>query len=53
MGLGIAQPTARLMSRLGLLLRAKSLHAKAERLYSRALAITGASFGPYHPTITV
>jgi hypothetical protein len=48
---GIAEPTARLMSQLGLLLDAKSLHAQAEPLHRRALAIDEASFGPDDPTV--
>jgi tetratricopeptide (TPR) repeat protein len=46
---GIAEPTAWLMNQLGLLFRTKSLHAQAEPLYRRALAIAEASFGPDHP----
>jgi len=40
---GIVEPTARLMSDLGVLLYAKSLHAQAEPLYRRACAIDEAS----------
>jgi tetratricopeptide (TPR) repeat protein len=47
----IADPTARLMNQLGLLFRTKSLHAQAEPLYRRALAIDEASFGPDHPRV--
>ena len=50
---GIAEPTARLMNQLGVLLRAKSLHAQAEPLYRRALAIDEASFGPDHPDVAI
>ena len=48
---GIAEPTALLMNQLGVLLDAKSLHAQAEPLIRRALAIDEASFGPEHPTV--
>src|SRR5271166_4290232 len=48
---GIAQPTARLMDQLGLLVHTKSLHAQAEPLYRRALAIEETSFGPDHPEV--
>jgi len=47
----IAEPTARLMNSVGLLFSAKSLHAQAEPLYRRALAITEASCGPDHPYV--
>jgi tetratricopeptide (TPR) repeat protein len=50
---GIAEPTARLMNHLGMLFRAKSLHAQAEPLRRRALAIAEASFGPHHPTTAI
>ena len=50
---GIAEPTARLMNQLGLLLHTKSLHAQAEPLYRRALAIDEASFGPDHPDVAI
>lgn len=42
---GIATPTARLMNNL------KALHAEAEPLYRRALAIDEKSFGPDHPEV--
>jgi tetratricopeptide (TPR) repeat protein len=48
---GITDPTARLMNQLGVLLHAKSLHAQAEPLYRRALAVDEASFAPDHPTV--
>ena len=49
----IAGPTARLMNQLGLLFDTKSLHAQAEPLYRRALAIDEASFGPDHPNVAI
>ena len=49
---GIAESTARLMSQLGTLLYTKSLHAQAEPLFRRALAIDEASFGPSHPEVS-
>ena len=48
---GIAQPTARLIICLGLLLHAKALHRKAEPLYRRALVIYEAAHGPDHPEV--
>jgi tetratricopeptide (TPR) repeat protein len=39
------------MNQLGLLFRAKSLHAQAEPLYRRALAIDEKSYGPDHPDV--
>ena len=50
---GIAEPTARLMNELGVLLNAKALHAEAEPLMRRALAIDEASFGPDHPEVAI
>jgi tetratricopeptide (TPR) repeat protein len=50
---GIAEPTALLMNQLGRLFHPKSLHAQAEPLYHRALAITEASLGPDHPTVGI
>jgi tetratricopeptide (TPR) repeat protein len=47
----IAEPTAWLMNQLGVLFYTKSLHAQAEPLYRRALAIDEASFGPNHPEV--
>jgi tetratricopeptide (TPR) repeat protein len=47
----IAEPTARLMSQLGQLLKAKALHAEAEPLMRRALAIDESSFGADHPYV--
>ena len=49
--LGIAYPTARLMSQLGSLLKTKSLDAQAEPLYRRALAINEVSIGTDHPEV--
>jgi tetratricopeptide (TPR) repeat protein len=48
---GIAERTARLMNQLGALLYAKALHAEAEPLLRRALAIHDKSFGPDHPAV--
>jgi hypothetical protein len=47
----IPEPTARLMSQLGALFHGKALHAQAEPLMRRALAIDEASFGPDHPNV--
>jgi tetratricopeptide (TPR) repeat protein len=47
----IAEPTAPLMSQLGMLFHCKSLHAQAEPLLRRALAIDEASYGPDHPDV--
>jgi tetratricopeptide (TPR) repeat protein len=48
---GIAAPTLRLMSSLGLLFHAKMVNAQAELLLRRALAIGEASLGNDHPDI--
>jgi tetratricopeptide (TPR) repeat protein len=48
---GIPKPTFRLMNQLGLLLTAKSLHAEAEPLVRRALAIVEKCLGPDHPEV--
>src|SRR5205823_1747739 len=48
---GIPEPTARLMSQLGMLFDAKARYAEAEPMYRRALAIAEASFGPDHPDV--
>jgi tetratricopeptide (TPR) repeat protein len=48
---GIADPTGRLMNQLGLLFHAKALHARAEPLYRRALAIDEARLGEDHPDV--
>ena len=50
---GIADPAARLMNTAGLLLLAKALHAEAEPLMRRALAINEASFGAQHPGVAI
>jgi tetratricopeptide (TPR) repeat protein len=50
---GIVEPTARLMSQLGMLFHCKSLHAQAEPLYRRSLAIDEAIWGPHHPTVSI
>ncbi len=48
---GVPTPTARLMSGLGLFLKAKGVFAEAEPLYRRALAIAEAAYGPTHRTV--
>ena len=48
---GIADPVARLMNTLGVLLLEKALYAEAEPLMRRALAIDEASFGAQHPDV--
>ena len=48
---GILDPTARLMNELGSLLDAKALHAEAEPLKRRALAISEMRLGPDHPDV--
>ncbi|TYP80667.1 MULTISPECIES: tetratricopeptide repeat protein [Nitrosomonas] len=50
---GIALPAARLMNQLGLMYLTKSLHAEAEPLMRRALAIDEASFGADHPKVAL
>ena len=50
---GIPEPTARLMNDLGLLLAAKALHAKAEPLLRRALAIKERGIGAEHPEVAI
>ncbi|HME27801.1 MAG TPA: tetratricopeptide repeat protein [Acetobacteraceae bacterium] len=50
---GITDPTGRLMSELGRLFQAKALHARAEPLVRRALAIGEASLGKDHPTVAI
>jgi tetratricopeptide (TPR) repeat protein len=47
----ISAPTARLMTRLGVLLHSKALYAQAEPLHRRALAISEKSLGPDHPEV--
>jgi hypothetical protein len=41
------------MNQLGLLFKTKALHARAEPLYRRALAITEASYGSDHPDVAI
>jgi tetratricopeptide (TPR) repeat protein len=50
---GIAEPIARLLNDLGLLLMTKAQHAEAEPLYRRALAIDEAGFGAEHPRVAI
>ncbi|HEX7184846.1 MAG TPA: tetratricopeptide repeat protein, partial [Thermoanaerobaculia bacterium] len=50
---GITDPTSRLVGDLGILLYFKSLHAEAEPLMRRSLAIVEDSFGAEHPRIAV
>jgi len=47
---GIAEPTARLMNQLSVLFQVKALHARAEPLLRRTLAIAEASYGETHPS---
>jgi tetratricopeptide (TPR) repeat protein len=49
----IADPTGRLMSKVGVLLRAKVLIAEAEPLYRRTLSIAENSLGLDHPTVAI
>ena len=49
----IAEPTARLMNQLGMLLSTKALHSEAEPLMRRALAIDEQSFGDQHPNVAI
>jgi tetratricopeptide (TPR) repeat protein len=49
----ISEPTALLMNQLGLMLAAKALHAEAEPLMRRALAIDEKSLGPDHPNVAI
>ena len=46
---GIAEPTARLMSDLGVLQDCKAQYVEAEPLMRRALAIDEQSYGKEHP----
>jgi len=48
---GIAVPTSQLMRQVGLLFNKKALHARAEPLYRRALALDESTFGPDHPNV--
>jgi len=50
---GIPAPTARLMNQLSLLLNAKALHAEAEPLMRRVLAIDEKSLGPDRPDVAI
>lgn len=50
---GIAHPTDRQMTQLSLLLKTKGLYTEAEHLIRRALAISGAAYGPGHPEVSV
>jgi tetratricopeptide (TPR) repeat protein len=50
---GIREPTARLMNELSLFLMAKAIHARAEPLARRALAIDEATYGPEHPKVAI
>jgi tetratricopeptide (TPR) repeat protein len=49
--MGIPEPTGRLMNQLGILLNGKALHADAEPLKRRVLAITEKNLGPDHPIV--
>jgi len=48
---GIAEPTARLYSDLGILYSAKALHAEEEPRYHRAMAIVEARYRPNDPEV--
>jgi tetratricopeptide (TPR) repeat protein len=48
---GVAAPTSRLMTQLGILLMAKALHAEAEQLMRRALCIDENTLGLDHPDV--
>jgi tetratricopeptide (TPR) repeat protein len=48
---GNPEPTGRLLGALGQLLKGKALHAEAEPLMRRVLAIDEASHGPAHPSV--
>ena len=50
---GIADPTARLLNQVGLLLLEKARYAEAEPLLRRALAIDEASLGDAHPKVAI
>ena len=50
---GIAAPTARLMTGLGLLLQTRSALQEAEPLMRRALALAEGSFGADHPEVAI
>jgi tetratricopeptide (TPR) repeat protein len=49
----IPEPTGRLMSQVASLLWTKALHAEAEPLYRRTLAIAENSLGLDHPTVAI
>jgi len=49
--LGIAEPTSRLMNRLGLYLNERARFAEAEPLYRRVLEIDERAFGAEHPDV--
>ena len=49
----IPAPTALMMNGLAVLLHGKALHAQAEPLMRRALAINEASHGPGHPNVAI
>jgi tetratricopeptide (TPR) repeat protein len=49
--MGIPEPTGRLMNQLGILLDGKALHADAEPLKRRVLAINERNLGPDHPIV--
>jgi tetratricopeptide (TPR) repeat protein len=48
---GIMEPTARLMNHLGVFFKLRSLAARAEPLYRRALTIVSTRLGPDHPDV--
>jgi tetratricopeptide (TPR) repeat protein len=52
-GVGLADPTARLMNQLGILLMSKAAYAEAEPLMRRALAIDENAYGPDHPHVAI
>jgi tetratricopeptide (TPR) repeat protein len=49
----ITEPTSRLMSQLGVLLNTKALHAEAEPLMRRTLAIDEKRLGSDHPDVAI
>ena len=52
-GVGIVEPTSRLMDDLGRFLHAKALYSEAESLMRRALAIDEAFFGSEHQRVAI
>ncbi|MFL6202551.1 MAG: tetratricopeptide repeat protein, partial [Thermoanaerobaculia bacterium] len=52
-GVGLTDPTSRLMGQLALYLKTRGLYAEAEPLYRNALIIDEASFGSQHPRVAV